>query len=39
MSNWLSSIAYWIILLVASGLFIDFFIGWFVFTEIGFTWK
>ena len=27
MSNWLSSISYWIILLAASGCFMDFLIG------------
>ena len=36
-SNWLSSIAYWIILLAASGLFIDFLMGWSVITRIGFA--
>ena len=36
---WLSSIAHWIILHVASALFITFFIGWSVITKIGFAWK
>ena len=39
MSNWLSSIAHWTILPTASGLFINFLIGWSVITKIGFTWK
>ena len=38
-SNWLSSIAHWIILPVALGLFMDFFIGWSVITRIGLAWK
>ena len=31
--------AYWIILLAASGCFMDFLIGWSVITRIGFVWK
>ena len=38
-SNRLNSIAYWIILPTASGLFIDFFMGWSVITRIGLAWK
>ena len=38
-SNWLSSIAHWIILPVTSGLFMDFFIGWSVITRIWLAWK
>ena len=38
-SNWLSSIAYWTILPAASGLFMDFFMGWSVITRIGLAWK
>ena len=38
MSNWLSSIAHWTILPVASGLFMDFLMGWFVITKVGFAW-
>ena len=37
MSNWLSSIFHWTILLTASSLFIDFLMGWFVITKIGFA--
>ena len=38
-SNWLSSIAHWTILPAASGLFMDFLMGWSVITEMGFAWK
>ena len=37
MSNWLSLIFHWTILLAASSLFIDFLTGWFVITKIGFS--
>ena len=37
MLNWLSSIAYWTILPTALGLFMDFLMGWFVITKMGFT--
>ena len=39
MSNWLSSIAHWTILLAISGLFMVFLMGWSVITKMGFTWK
>ena len=39
MSNWLSLIAHWTILPAASGLFIDFLMGWSIITKIRFAWK
>ena len=37
MLNWLSSIAYWTILPTSLGLFMDFLMGWFVITKMGFA--